>query len=479
LSSLEPSDGSDEQQDSFGLPEGDYLNLETVRFSDIDRRRLCDRYGKIVQLTGTLLEAEGLNAAIGDICIVENARSNAEKNAPGGATPGPESPSATPGTVMAEVIGFDANRIKLSPLTHLSGIRPGRLVKVQESAGTILASEAMLGRVLDGLGQPLDWGPPILSGAPYPLNGKVSNPLERPLIEDQLDLGVRCVNALLPIGKGQRVGIFAGSGVGKSTLLGMMARYTAADVNVIALIGERGREVNEFLRNDLGPEGVKRSVVIVATSDQPATVRLRGAYLACAVAEFFRDLGKDVLFMMDSATRLAMASREIGLAAGEPPTTKGYTPGVFSLLPRLMERAGKFEKASITGIYTVLVEGDDMEEPVADTVRSILDGHIVLDRELAQRRHFPAINILRSVSRLTGRLLSESDKELVSKFIRILADYKNSEDMIRIGAYTRGSHKETDYAMDMIDRANEFLMQQVAQRCSIEESFAELERLLA
>jgi flagellum-specific ATP synthase len=337
----------------------------------------------------------------------------------------------------------------------------------------------MLGLVLDGLGQPLDSGPPIVSGTPYSLTGQVANPLERPLIDDQLDLGLRSVNSLLPIGKGQRIGIFAGSGVGKSTLLGMMARYTAADVNVIALIGERGREVNEFLQNDLGPEGLKRSVIIAATSDQPATVRLRGAYLACAVSEFFRDQGKDVLFMMDSATRLAMAAREIGLAAGEPPTTKGYTPSVFSMLPRVLERSGKFDRASITGIYTVLVEGDDMDEPVADTLRSILDGHIVLTRELAQRRHFPAIDILRSVSRLTGRLLSEREKDLVAGFIRILADYKNSEDMIRIGAYVRGSHKGTDYAIEMIDKVNEFLMQPVAERCSIEEAFAALEKLLA
>ncbi len=477
MSSTEPT-RQPAQPDISDLPEGDYLNLETAGFSDIDRRGLCNRYGKIVQLTGNLLEAEGLNAAIGDICRVEGARPAGENGAAGISTGGEEVGFSAQETVLAEVIGFQESRIKLSPLTHLSGIRPGRLVQVHEAANTFLVSEQMLGRVFDGLGQPLDSGAPILTGTPYSLAGKVSNPLERPLIEDQLDLGVRCINSLLPIGKGQRIGVFAGSGVGKSTLLGMMARYTAADVNVIALIGERGREVNEFLKNDLGPEGVKRSVVIAATSDQPATVRLRGAFLACAVSEFFRDLGKDVLLMMDSATRLAMAAREIGLAAGEPPTTKGYTPSVFSLLPRVLERSGKFEKASITGIYTVLVEGDDMEEPVADTMRSILDGHIVLDRGLAQRRHFPAIDILRSVSRLTGRLLSEREKILVSKFIRILDDYKNSEDMIRIGAYARGSHKETDYAIDMIDRANEFLMQQVAERCSIEESIAALDRLL-
>ncbi len=436
---------------------GDYLNLGDAGFADLNTCDLREKYGKIVQLTGNLLEAEGINAATGDICSIFH--------------------SESPHPILAEVIGFETSRIKLCPLTHLNGVRPGSLVQVHKASSSVMVSEAMLGRVLDGLGQPLDNGMPVSSGIPYPLAGKVSNPLKRPLIEQQLDLGVRCVNTLLPIGRGQRIGIFAGSGVGKSTLLGMMARYTGADVNVIALIGERGREVNEFLQNDLGPEGIKRSVVIVATSDQPATVRIRGAYLACAISEFFRDLGKDVLFMMDSATRLAMAQREIGLAAGEPPTTKGYTPSVFSLLPRLFERSGRFDGASITGIYTVLVEGNDMEDPVADTLRSILDGHIVLDRGLAQKRHFPAIDVLASVSRLTDRLLTGNHKELASRFIRILADYKNSEDMIRIGAYVRGSHQETDYAIQMIEKANEFLKQPVIQSCSIEESLAALEEL--
>lgn len=437
------------------MNDNDYLDLRGPGFSDLDAVELYERYGKIVQLTGNLLEAEGLNAAMGDICRIVH--------------------SESPSPVLAEVVGFESTRLKLSPLTHLNGVRPGSLVQVHEASNSVMMSEAMLGRVLDGLGQPLDGGPPVSSGVPYPLAGKPSNPLDRPLIEEQLDLGVRAVNTLLPIGKGQRIGIFAGSGVGKSTLLGMMARYTAADVNVIALIGERGREVNEFLENDLGQEGIEHSVVIVATSDQPATVRLRGAYLACAVSEYFRDLGKDVLFMMDSATRLAMAAREIGLAAGEPPTTKGYTPSVFSLLPRLFERSGKFDAASITGIYTVLVEGDDLDDPVADTLRSILDGHIVLDRTLAQRRHFPAIDILKSVSRLTDRLLSDEHKELVSRFMRILSDYKNSEDMIRIGAYVRGSHADTDFAIEMYDKANEFLKQQVIENCSVEESLGALE----
>ncbi len=436
----------------------DYLKLET-EYPDLSACPIWRRYGKVVQLTGDLIEADGLDAAMGDICRIIN--------------PG------SPQPILAEVVGFQSSRIKLSPLTQLSGLRPGSLVEVHEEASRVMVSEAMLGRILDGLGQPLDGGEPISSHVYYPLAGQVSNPLDRPVIDEQLDIGVRCINALLPVGKGQRIGIFAGSGVGKSTLLGMMARYTAADVNVIALIGERGREVNEFIEKDLGPEGLERSVVIVATSDQPATVRLRGAFLACAISEFFRDLGKDVLFMMDSATRLAMAAREIGLAAGEPPTTKGYTPSVFSLLPRLFERSGNFGSASITGLYTVLVEGDDMEDPVADTLRSILDGHFVLDRGLAQRRHFPAIDVLRSVSRLTDRLLSANGKELVSRLMRILSDYKNSEDMIRIGAYVRGSHAETDYAIDMIDRVNQYLQQPVDEKCSIEDSMRILETMLA
>ncbi|MFZ2444966.1 MAG: FliI/YscN family ATPase [Syntrophobacteraceae bacterium] len=449
------------------MSNNDYLRLEGKNLPDPGGRRLRKKYGKVVQLTGNLLEAEGLCAATGDICRIIGA----------GADSGPDF-SETSHPVLAEVVGFESSRIKLSPLTHLSGIRPGSLVRVYEAASHVMVSEAMLGRVLDGLGQPLDSGKPVVSNLLYPLAGKVANPLDRPVISRQLDIGVRSINSLLPVGKGQRIGIFAGSGVGKSTLLGMMARYTSADVNVIGLIGERGREVNEFLENDLGPEGLKRSVVIVATSDQPATVRIRGAYLACTIAEFFRDLGKDVLFMMDSATRLAMAAREIGLAAGEPPTTKGYTPSVFSLLPRLFERSGNFDSASITGLYTVLVEGDDMEDPVADTLRSILDGHFVLDRSLAQKRHFPAIDVLRSVSRLTDRLLSAGNKELVSRFTRVLADYRNSEDMIRIGAYVRGSHQDTDYAIDMIDRVNEYLKQPVEENCSIEDSLRALEELL-
>lgn len=443
-------------QPTMRPPEEDYLGLGDA----LSRLYQCPQWqanGKVVHLTGNLIEVEGLKAVLGDICKIIPA---------GNAVP-----------IQAEVVGFEHNRLKLSPLTSLVGIHPGCLVQAPHQADCIPVSTALLGRVLDGMGQPMDTGPPLPAGIPYPLSGQVANPLSRPLISEQLDIGIRSINGLLPIGKGQRVGIFAGSGVGKSTLLGMMARYTTAPVNVIALIGERGREVNEFLTQELGAEGLQSSVIIVATSDQPATIRLRAAFMACAVAEFFRDQGKDVLLMMDSLTRFSMAAREIGLAAGEPPTTKAYTPSVFSQMPRLLERAGNFPQASITGIYTVLVEGDDLEDPIADTARSILDGHIVLDRQLAQNRHYPAINVLKSVSRLTSRLQTETERKVAAKFIQTLSLYSKSEDMIRIGAYLRGSHAETDYAIDMIDKLSQYLQQPVAEACSIEQAKEALQQL--
>jgi flagellum-specific ATP synthase len=415
-------------------------------------------HGKVVQLVGNMVEVEGLHAALGDICQIL---------IPGRRT-----------AIFAEVVGFDRRRLKLSPLTALDGIQPGALVMHHPHAHVVEAGDGLLGRVLDGLGQPIDDRGPLPPGKPYPLLGKVTNPLTRPLIAEQLDMGVRCVNGLLPIGKGQRMGIFAGSGVGKSTLLGMMARHTSAQVNVIALIGERGREVNEFLERELGEEGLAHSVVVVATSNQPATLRLRGAFVACAIAEYFRDQGQDVLFMMDSITRFAMAAREIGLAAGEPPTTKGYTPSVFSHMPQLLERAGTFERGNITGIYTVLVEGDDLDDPIADTARSILDGHVVLDRHLANRRHYPSIDVLKSVSRLTEQLLDTEQKLAVSRFIQVLSRYADSEDMINIGAYVRGTNPETDYAIAMIDRLNQYLQQPVEERCSIAQARQELLELV-
>ena len=438
------------------LSEDDYLSLKPA-LNAVGSAPERIAFGKVIQLTGNLIEAEGLRSTLGDICRILPV---------GEAVP-----------IFAEVVGFHRKRIRLSPLTPLVGISPGDLVEVYNQANSIGVGSGLLGRVIDGLGRPIDGKGPFLIEKYYPLVGKIANPLERPPIRSRLDVGVRSINTLLPLGKGQRVGIFAGSGVGKSTLLGMMARYTTAPVNVIALIGERGREVNEFIHHELGDEGMSHSVVLVATSDQPATVRMRGAYVACAISEYFRDTGRDVLLMMDSVTRFAMAAREVGLSAGEPPTTKGYTPSVFGHMPKLLERAGSFQNGSITGVYTVLVEGDDMEDPIADTVRSILDGHIVLDRTLAQVRHYPAINILKSVSRLTSVLLSQDEKVAVTRFIQTLSNYKNSEDMIRIGAYVRGSHAETDYAIDMIDKLNAFLRQAVEERSTIEEAHAALAAL--
>lgn len=434
----------------------DYLRLKAFE-SCLHSVPPWEKFGRVVQMVGNLIEAEGVNAAVGDVCRILHSDGQAP--------------------ILAEVVGFNHKRLKLSPLSAVQGIQPGCLVQPHQHSGTVSVSEAMLGRVLDGLGQPIDGRGPLPPGTPYPLNGNIANPLQRPLIDEQLDLGIRCINSLLPVGKGQRIGIFAGSGVGKSTLLGMMARYTTADVNVIALVGERGREVNEFLHNELGPEGVKRSVVIVATSDQPATVRMKAAAMACAVAEYFRDRQRDVLLMMDSVTRFAMAAREVGLSAGEPPTTKGYTPSVFSQLPRLLERAGNFDRGSITGIYTVLVDGGDMDDPVADSVRSILDGHIVLSRKLAQDRHYPSIDVLQSVSRLTSRLLDEEARQLSSRLIQTLSHYKSSEDMIRIGAYIKGSHPETDYAIGMMERITAFLRQPIEEYASIEDARKALKNL--
>jgi flagellum-specific ATP synthase len=435
----------------------DCLSLRNVKWP-VSSCANWKKYGKVVQLLGSMIEADGIQGALGDICQIFSPDQQA--------------------TIYAEVVGFNRKRLKLSPLSSLEGIQPGSLVVRHPRAHSIAASQGLLGRVLDGMGQPIDGLGPLPPGRLYSLSGQATNPLSRPLIKDQLDVGVRSVNGLLPIGKGQRMGIFAGSGVGKSTLLGMMARHTTAPVNVIALIGERGREVNEFLEKELGEEGLQHSVVVVATSNQPATIRLRGAYLACAIAEYFRDEGQDVLLMMDSITRFAMAAREIGLAAGEPPTTKGYTPSVFSQMPRLLERAGTFPAATITGIYTVLVEGDDLDDPIADTARSILDGHIVLDRQLAHRRHYPSIDILKSVSRLTDQLLDKEQQQAVSHFVQTLARYVSTEDMINIGAYVSGTNADTDYAIAMIDRLNDYLQQPVDHRCSILEAHSALTALL-
>lgn len=398
--------------------------------------------GRVVQIVGLTIESNGPITNIGDVCLIQP-RGGAE--------------------IPAEVVGFRDQRVLLMPLADLTGIGPGSLVTATDSPLSVPVDKRLLGRVLNGLGQPMDERGQLLASRYMSIQGNVPKPLERQRISQPLSVGVRAIDGLLTCGKGQRIGVFAGSGVGKSTLLGMMARNTEADINVIALIGERGREVREFLERDLGPEGLKRSVVVVATSDEPALVRIKGAMVATTIAEYFRDLGHNVLFVMDSVTRLAMAQREVGLAIGEPPATRGYTPSVFAMLPRLLERTGPGKVGTITGFYTVLVEGDDLNEPVTDTVRGILDGHIVLDRALAERNHYPAIDILASVSRLMTEVSSTEHKELAGKFRAALAVYREAEDLINIGAYASGSNPRIDESIKLYPGITNFLQQGVTE----------------
>ena len=380
--------------------------------------------------------------------------------------------------VKAEVLGFRDNRVLLIPLEENRGISPGSKVVAREHEAVVPVGNKLLGRVIDGLGNPIDGKGFVKTDDQYPVYAEPMNPLLRKRIEEPLDIGIRVVNGLLTIGRGQRMGIFAGSGVGKSVLLGMIARHTTADVNVIALIGERGRELNDFIEKELGEEGLKRSVVVVATSDHLPIIRMRGAFVATAIAEYFRDQGKHVLFMMDSVTRFAMAQREIGLALGEPPTTKGYTPSVFTMLPKLLERAGTSSgHGTITGLYTVLVEGDDMNEPIADAARSLLDGHIVLSRDLAIQNHYPAIDVLKSVSRLAHDITGNDHKQNVNRLKSILATYRKAEDLINIGAYVAGSNAKIDYAIEMIDKVNIFLKQGIEQKVTFKESLLQLENI--
>lgn len=426
----------------------DFNNLKE-RIGNLDPLYVEGIVNKVIGLT---IEATGIEASVGEVCIVYNI-----KNHP----------------IHCEVVGFRDENVILMPLGQLVGVAPGCKVVPQKAPLQVLCSDNLFGMVLDGLGNPLR-GEKIIKGIPYSLDTPPPDPLKRKRIKDVLPSGVRAIDTFLTCGEGQRIGIFAGSGVGKSTTLGMIARQAKADVNVIALIGERGREVLDFIERDLGPEGMKKSVVVCATSDQPALVRLKGAFTATAIAEYFRDQGKKVILMMDSVTRFAMAQREIGLAIGEPPATKGYTPSVFSMLPRLMERSGMSEKGSITAFYTVLVDGDDFNEPIADAVRGILDGHIVLSRGLATKNHFPAIDVLNSISRLMNEVASEELKSVAAKAREILADYKNSEDLINIGAYTKGSSAKVDYAIEYIDKINRFLKQGVNEKTAFEESAQEL-----
>jgi len=416
--------------------------------------------GHVTRVAGTVIEGQGPAVPVGGVCQIHS--------------PGLSAP------IAAEAVGFKEGTLLLMPLCKCDGIQPGSIIVADRYQAEVRVGMDMLGRVVDGLGNPLDGGATLRPKTVMPLYAQPLNPLQRPRIKEPLDVGVRSINCLITIGKGQRCAIMAGSGVGKSVLLGMMARYTKADVNVIALIGERGREVREFIERDLGTEGLRRSVVVVATSDTSPLIRMRGAYLAATAAEFFRDQGKDVLLMMDSVTRFAMAAREGGLAAGEPPTNKAYPPSAFAHMPRLLERAGtNGSKGSITGLYTVLVEGDDMNEPVADAVRSVVDGHIVLDRKMASQGHFPAVDVLSSVSRLMTDVIGKDHLALAYRFRKTLADYTKIEDLVNLGAYEKGHNKSTDYALEMVDELNGFLMQEVGTASSMEEGFKEMTRLFS
>jgi len=411
--------------------------------------------GKVTQVIGLTVESEGPEASVGDVCHIY--------------------PMKSKEPVQAEVVGFRENKVILMPLGDLQAIGPGCDVVGTGKPLRVQVGRELLGRVLDGLGRPLDGASLPGRMSSYSTHNQPMNPLIRPRVLEPISVGVRCIDGLLTIGKGQRVGIFAGSGVGKSTLMGMIARNTSADVNVIALIGERGREVLDFIERDLGPEGLARSVVVVATSDQPALIRIKGALIATSIAEYFRDCGMNVMLMMDSVTRFAMAQREVGLAVGEPPATRGYTPSVFATLPKLLERSGTGPVGSITAFYTVLVDGDDMNEPIADAVRGILDGHIVLDRSIANRGHYPAIDVLSSVSRVMKEIVPEEQMAAANELKRLLATYKDSEDLINLGAYQKGSNKEIDLSIEYIDAIWDYTRQHIAEKVDF---FTAQERLL-
>ncbi|MGM0507748.1 MAG: flagellar protein export ATPase FliI [Fusobacteriota bacterium] len=414
--------------------------------------------GKVVRVIGLIIESEGPIVKLGEHCYIKMLNKDEH--------------------IDAEVVGFSSDKILLMPLGEMTGIGHGCEVVATGKQLQIPVSEKLLGRVLDGLGRPIDSKGQIMTSDTAKLESPPPNPLDRDRISKPLSIGVKAIDGLLTCGKGQRLGIFAGSGVGKSTLLGMIARNSSADINVIGLIGERGREVREFIEKDLGEEGLKKSVVVVATSDQPALVRLKGALTATAIAEYFRDQGKDVMLMMDSLTRFAMAQREVGLATGEPPTTKGYTPSVFALLPKLLERSGNSDKGTITGLYTVLVEGDDMDEPIADAVRGILDGHIVLSRKLASKGHYPAIDVLESVSRVMPQIISDEHLKNSQQIREILANYDEVEDLLNIGAYQKGNNPKADYAVENIGKVKNFLTQDVMKKTELNDTEDKMNKLL-
>ena len=410
-------------------------------------------HGKVSEVIGLLIESTGPAASVGDLCLIER----------NGATVG-----------RAEVVGFRKNRTLLMPLGPIEGIHPGLTVVSTKRPLTVNLGSSLLGRIIDGLGNPLDGRGPVFPDEVRPAFSSIPNPLHRKRIGERFETGIKSVDALLTVGKGQRMGIFSGSGVGKSVLLGMMAKNCRSDVNVIGLIGERGREVREFLERDLGEEGLKRSVVVVALSNEPALIRLKGAVIAATIAEYFRDQGKDVLFMLDSVTRLAQAQREIGLAIGEPPATKGYTPSVFAMLPGFLERAGTSDTGTITGMFTVLVEGDDLDEPIADAARSVLDGHIVLSRRLANRNHFPAIDVLASISRCMPDVITREHLAVIARVKDAMAVYQENEDLIQIGAYVAGSNKRIDRSIRVQAALGEFLRQDRTQAVPFKEAMTRL-----
>ena len=429
--------------------------IDFDKYSRIMDETFFKRKGRVENVVGLTIESAGPEAKLGDLCRIYPAN---EEYKP----------------IMAEVVGFKGRKTLLMPCDKTDGIGLGCIVENVGEPLTVPVSNDLLGKVLDGLGR-IDGN--YLTGTPYSVEAPPPDPMDRKIIAEVLPLGVKAIDGLMTVGKGQRIGIFAGSGVGKSTLMGMFARNTKADINVIALIGERGREVREFVERDLGEEGMKRSVVVVATSDKSALERNKAAKTATAIAEYFRDQGKDVLLMMDSLTRFSMAQREIGLASGEPPVSRGYPPSVYSEMPKLLERAGCAQTGSITGLYTVLVDGDDMNEPITDTARSILDGHIMLDRKLAHQNHYPAIDVLQSISRCMAQIVDKDHKILAGKLKNVLATYSEAEDLINIGAYKNGSNSKIDYAIAKIDAVNEYLMQEVDARYDYEQAVDMLREL--
>ncbi len=431
------------------------MNIE--KYGKLKDKTFYKRLGKVVNVVGLTIESLGPDASLNDLCKI-TLDEEGDKY------------------VLAEVVGFRDNRTLLMPCDNTEGIGFGCIVENLGYPLSVSVGDEMLGQCLDGLGRPTD-GTTVKTAISYPVEAMPPDPMDRIIIDTPLPLGVKAVDGIMTIGKGQRIGIFAGSGVGKSTLLGMFARNTKADINVIALIGERGREVREFIERDMGEEGMKRSIVVVATSDKPALMRKKAALTATAIAEYFRDQGKDVLLMMDSLTRFSMAQREIGLASGEPPVTRGYPPSVYAEMPKLLERAGNSDKGSITGLYTVLVDGDDFNEPITDTARGILDGHIMLNRRLAHKNHYPAIDILQSISRCMSQIATKEHKALAGKLKNVLATYNEAEDLINIGAYKSGANPSIDYAIEKIDAVNGYLCQGTDEKFSFDDELKLLEEI--